>query len=119
MINKTSVDPWGFPSLLAETVVGHRVVSAEDDSITLDNGVKVTLTGSSDCCAWGDVSVLASTLAKTEHVITAVTESEEGDQSARWFIMADTHEVLQLSGEWESSNGYYFYGFYLTVEDTK
>lgn len=106
--------PDQFPSKLAELVVGHRVVSARGDSITLDRGVTVTLEGSSDCCAWGNIEVLAQTLANTEHVVTSVAESSE-DESATWFIMADAHQVLQLSGEWDPSNGYYFYGFYITV----
>ena len=113
-MSKVSVYPEELTGVLAKTIVGHRVVSAENDVITLDNGVTVTLTGSSDCCAWGDISVLAETLANTEHVITAVAESG-GDESATWFILADTHQVLRLSGEWEPSNGYYFYGFYVEV----
>ena len=115
-MSRTSVYPEDFATVLSETVVGHRVVSAKEDSITLDNGVMVTLSGSSDCCAWGDVSVLASTLANTEHVITAVTENEQG-MGATWFVMADAHQVLQLTGDWDPSNGYYFYGFYVYVEE--
>lgn len=113
-----SVYPEEFRSELESTLVGHRIVAASGNTVTLDNGQKYRLEGSSDCCAWADISVLAETLANSEHVITSVTQEFESDE-ATWFIMADTHNVLQIDGEWNESNGYYFYGFSIeaTSED--
>lgn len=102
--------PEYFVDDLKSVVVGKRIVAAKDNIVTLDDGTKYALEGSSDCCAWAGINVIADTLANSEHVITAVYENME-DSNATWVIMADAHKVLQIEGEWNESSGYYFYGF--------
>ena len=115
----THVYPEEFTNSITELVVGQKIVSVIGDTFTLDNGKMVTLTGTSDCCAWGDIGVDAATFIGVDHVITSVKEvMHEHYREAQWFLLADMREVLRLSGEWDESNGYYMYGFNIQVRET-
>lgn len=106
---------------LREVVIGRKLVSADGDVITLDNGTKIRIEGSSDCCAWGAATV--GKIIDSEHVITGVSsedldqEEDYGPQRARVFLMTTAGSAMEISQEWDESNGYYFYGLYLNVTE--
>lgn len=101
---------------LREVVIGRRLTSVEGETLTLDNGTQIKIEGSSDCCAWGDATLGA--IVDSEHIITGVRSAEDGDRSkATVFLMTESGSAMEIAQEWDESNGYYFYGLYLTVTE--
>ncbi|MFC8531864.1 hypothetical protein [Nocardia sp. NPDC057227] len=114
---------------LSEHVVGHRIVSAELGGfgskanywgrdhglvLTLDNGVRVCLADTSDCCAYTDLKAFLLHPEKVDHVITGVATT---GGYTKWHIFADLGDVLELTVEWSCGNPFYYgYGFDIMVE---
>lgn len=116
----TSIDQYELADRLREIVVGRKLVSVEGETVTLDNGTKIRIEGSSDCCAWGDATI--GKIIDSEHVITGVQSVDgEGDypNSASVFLMTDAGTAMEIAQKWDESNGYYFYGLYLTVTEVE
>ena len=112
----SGIEQYELADRLRETVVGRKLVSAEGETITLDNGAKIRIEGSSDCCAWGDATI--GKVIDSEHVITGVRSVGDGDYGkATVFLMTDAGSAMEISQEWDESNGYYFYGLYFTVTE--
>jgi hypothetical protein len=111
---RSSIEQDELASTLRPLVVGHKAVSVDGDTLTLDNGTRIKVTGASDCCAWGDATLGA--IVDSEHVITSVSQEYDGARSARVFLLTGSGPALTINQEWEESNGYYFYGLYLEVE---
>lgn len=119
---------------LKEHIVGHRIVSAERRErvrisdyngrvitntwfeITLDNGKRVTLRDTDDCCAFTSLSGFLLNVENIDHVITSV-EADDGFE--KWHVYANMLEVLQLDVDWDPSNGYYGYGFSIEIDNQK
>lgn len=116
---------------LADEVVGHRIVKAERverpvnswwDSvtemafaITLDNGKKVVLADTNDCCAYTGLDNFLLHADRIDHIITGVGTTG-GFQ--RWHIYADLGDVLELEVGWSAGNPFYYgYGFEIDVVD--
>lgn len=115
---------------LSEVVVGHRIVSAERRDvatkslygwetgafvITLDNGKRVVMWDSDDCCAHTALEEFLLHADKVDHVITGV-RSENG--YTKWHVFADFGDVLELTVSWSAGNPFYYgYGFEITVQD--
>lgn len=111
---------------LANLVVGHRIVGCSlvpnADSyrqlqnalvITLDNGKRVRLANTYDCCAYTEIESFLMRVHGVDHIITGVTGS--GDYT-KWRIYADLGDILTLQVGWSSGNpGYYGYGFDIEV----
>lgn len=113
---------------LERNIVGHKIVSIDDGLmdgawpgypqmiITLDNGKRVALSDSSDCCAFTELTNFLAHPENFDHAITAV-ESENG--YTKWHILADMRELLELDVSWSSGTGYYSYGFWIKVYNPK
>lgn len=124
---------------LAEAVVGHRIVSAEKTSdisghlnetdpykwrwnnaglvLTLDDGTKVVLADTSDCCAYTELEAFLLHPEMVDHVIVGVGTTEE---FYKWHIYADAGDVLELTVGWSSGNPFYYgYGFSIDVIPVK
>ncbi|MGP3750875.1 DUF7448 domain-containing protein [Streptomyces sp. IBSNAI001] len=113
---------------LREAVVGHRIVSAEravtstwwggsEDAlvITLDNGKRVELQNTDDCCAYTALESFLLDPDKVDHIITGVGTT---DGFSTWHIYADMGDVLKLEVGWSSGNPFYYgYGFNITVKE--
>lgn len=117
---------------LADAVVGHRIVSAVVGSaqyqsrywdrevrsgegliITLDDGTRVLLEDSSDCCAHTTLHKFLLNPERVDHVITGVGTTGE---YTRWHIYADMADVLELEVGWSCGNPFYYgYGFDINV----
>lgn len=120
---------------LRELVVGHRIVSAEGTQVkstefeaadedtygqasgglvlTLDNGHRVLLEDSSDCCAYTSLDQFLLHPDKVDHIITGIG-TEDGYE--KWHIYADLGDVLELQVEWSAGNPFYYgYGFNIYV----
>ena len=119
--------------ILAESVVGHRIVSVEQGvkvgkpryswrseygtAITLDNGKRVFLVDTDDCCAYTELESFLLHADKVDHVITGVGTT---DGYTKWHIFADMGDVLELTVGWSSGNPFYYgYGFEIVVEDAE
>lgn len=116
---------------LAEYVVGHRIVavSAKPEYveggpwggttatlITLDNGVRVALADTSDCCARTELEAFLLNVDKVDHIITGVGTT---DGFTKWHIYADAGDVLELTVNWSPGNAFYYgYGFDIFVVPT-
>lgn len=116
---------------LAEGVVGHKIVKADwverdfgdkyswygtrQFEIELDNGRKVYLANTDDCCAYTELGDFLLNVELVDHMIMGV----EADQSYEtWHIYADMGDVLTLDVGWSSGNtGYYGFGFHIEVVD--
>src|ERR1700742_3783212 len=109
---------------LAETVVGHRIVSAKRETlpakryswsddvddveqfvITLDDGTKVGLVDTNDCCAGTDLSAFLLHPERVDHIITGVGTT---GGYTKWHIYADMGDVLELSVSWSCGNPFYY-----------
>jgi hypothetical protein len=116
---------------LAEAVVGHRIVSVEENveipgdrrywgrgfgmAITLDNGKRVFLADTDDCCAYTQLETFLLHADKVDHIITGVGTT---DGFTRWHIFADFGDVLELTVGWSPGNPFYYgYGFDINVID--
>jgi len=113
---------------LAEAVVGQRIVTVEKDVrihdryygtrnatvITLDNGKRVALSDTDDCCAYTELNAFLLHPERVDHIITGVGTT---DGFTRWHIYADMGDVLELEVGWSCGNPFYYgYGFNITVE---
>jgi len=116
---------------LAEAVVGHRIVSIKEDAdlpgehsywrrstglaLTLDNGKRVFLVDTDDCCAYTALEGVIKHLDQIDHVIMGVGTT---DGYTKWHIYADHGDVLELTVGWSAGNPFYYgYGFDITVVD--
>lgn len=119
----------GSVARLSHAVVGHRIVSAQNETttierwgnsyknehfvITLDDGTKVALVDDGDCCAYTTLRAFLLNVEKIDHVITAVKTTND---YTRWHILADMEAVLELTVDWSEGSGYYSYGFNVVVK---
>lgn len=100
--------------VLERAVVGHKIVSVENNVITLDNGKTVTLHSTDDCCAYTELRSFLLHPDKIDHVITGVGTT---DGYETWHIYADMGDVLELTVDWSCGNPFYYgYGFYIEVK---
>ncbi|WP_280350434.1 DUF7448 domain-containing protein [Nocardia abscessus] len=106
----------GSAEALRDVVIGRKIVRAEMSGdhtyLHLDNGTRVTLRDSSDCCAYTDLDAFFLDPASVDHAITGVRT--EGDYST-WFIFADMGDIMKMDVSWSEGNGYYGYGFDIEV----
>lgn len=119
---------------IREAAVGHRIVSFEPKAtvlrnpqpgqyhwggntgavITLDNGVRVGLIDTDDCCAYTELKTFLLHADKIDHVITGVGTTEG---YTKWHIYADMGDVLELTVGWSAGNPFYYgYGFEIVVD---
>jgi len=117
---------------LAAAVVGRRIISVEKDAkvkarypstyrpyetatvITLDDGRRVALRDTDDCCAFTELEAFLLHPERVDHIITGVGTT---DGFTRWHIYADMGDVLELEVGWSCGNPFYYgYGFNITVE---
>lgn len=115
---------------LADAVVGHRIVSARKETvpgrwygeneatvITLDNGRRVTLVDTDDCCAHTELQYFLLNPEAVDHMILGVGTT---DGYTTWHIYADFGDVMQLKVGWSCGNPFYYgYGFDILVEDAQ
>lgn len=115
---------------LASAVVGHRIVSAQNESfvnryggsgtafvITLDNGRKVGLHDSGDCCAYTELESFLLHPEMVDHIIMGVDTT---DGYSTWHIFADFGDVLELTVGWSCGNPFYYgYGFHINVVEVE
>lgn len=100
---------------LASHVVGHRIVSVEQTGrvavITLDNGKRVELADTNDCCAYTEVGAFLLHPESVNHVIMGVGTTEG---YTIWHVYADMGDVLKLTVGWSAGNSFY-YGYGLDI----
>lgn len=120
---------------LAEAVVGRRIVSVEQGAtlpdgltkwgwrsadegvtlLTLDDGRRVYLCDTDDCCAYTALEGVIKHLDQIDHMITGVGTT---NGFTKWHIYADMGDVLELSVGWSAGNPFYYgYGFDIYVKD--
>ena len=124
---------------LAGAVVGRKIVAAEKTRIkpkdfeatdntywisssdqhglvlTLDDGRRVALIDTSDCCAFTHLEEFLLHPEMVDHMITGVATT---DVYTKWHIFADMGDVMQLTVGWSSGNPFYYgYGFDIAVSN--
>jgi hypothetical protein len=118
---------------LSESVVGRKIVAIDrnfshkvreyDDldywstkagtALVLDDGTRVLLADTDDCCAYTELKDIVVNLDKIEHVITGVGTT---DGYTKWHIYANLGDVVELSVGWSCGNPFYYgYGFDIYV----
>jgi len=109
-----------------DALVGRRVVAVERSkssgriyhsgsvtAFTLDDGSRVELSDTDDCCAYTQMEGIIEKLPDITHAITGVVSS---DGYQNWHIMADFGEIMELKVGWSSGNPFYYgYGFDINV----
>ena len=112
---------------LAEAVIGRRIVSAEKEEveaqwggtetalvITLDDGSRVMLVDTSDCCAYTELEEFLLHPESVDHAILGVGTT---DGYTTWHIFADFGDVMKLTVGWSCGNPFYYgYGFDIGVQ---
>jgi hypothetical protein len=113
---------------LRNAVIGHRIVSAGQETvpglyygeetatvITLDNGKRVILRNTDDCCAFTELDEFLLHPESVDHIIMGVGTT---DSYTTWHIYADFGDVMKLQVGWSCGNPFYYgYGFDIRVED--
>ena len=113
---------------LEQAIIGRRIVKAEKEMverrwygqteatvITLDDGRRVALVDTDDCCAFTE---LESFLLHPESVRHAILGVGTTDGYTTWHIYADFGDVMTLKVGWSCGNPFYYgYGFDIRVED--
>lgn len=116
---------------LADAVIGRKIVKVEEHAeipervrswgsdtgfaITLDNGRRVFLVNTDDCCAHTYLEKFLLHPDKVDHRITGVGTT--GGYTT-WHIHADYGDILQLDVSWTAGNAFYYgYGFNITIVD--
>ncbi|GAS92658.1 DUF7448 domain-containing protein [Mycolicibacterium brisbanense] len=118
---------------LRQAVVGHRIVSATKGRtkavvnrygvegledvygfiIELDDGTKVVMQDTDDCCAHTTLETFLLSPESVDHIITGVGTT---DGYETWHIFADMGDVLKLKIGWSCGNPFYYaYGFGIHV----
>ena len=114
-------------SELTDAVVGHKIVSAGKATVpgrwgdetfsmvlTLDNGERVILEDTGDCCAYTELKAFLLHPENIDHVITGVGTT---GGFTTWHIYADMGDVLELAVSWSAGNPFYYgYGFSIRVQ---
>lgn len=112
---------------LGEAVIGRRIVSAEKTTVpkryyeetvlvlTLDNGQRVALVDTDDCCAYTELEEFLLHPESVDHMILGVGTT---NGYTTWHIFADFGDVMKLTVGWSCGNPFYYsYGFDIRVED--
>jgi hypothetical protein len=114
---------------LEKAIVGHKIVKVEENAripreqrywgsyqgleLTLDDGRKVYLADTSDCCAYTGLEGVIKHLDQIDHVIMGVGTT---GGFTKWHIYADLGDVLELDVSWSAGNPFYYgYGFDILV----
>jgi hypothetical protein len=113
---------------LEKVVIGHRIIKAEKLPepnhaygyggymlvLTLDNGTRVRLHDTNDCCAYTSLEEFFTHPEMVEHAILGVGTTEG---YTKWHIYADFGDVMGLKVGWSCGNPFYYaYGFDIAVE---
>ena len=116
---------------LKSAVVGHKIVSAAKENvdtgswnshndalvITLDNGKRVVLADTDDCCAYTNLESFLLDPSAVDHIIMGVGTT---DQYQTWHIYADFGDIMKLEVGGSCGNPFYYgYGFDIIVQDTE
>ena len=113
---------------LATEVVGRRIMSATKEEVpgkwwgtttalvlTLDNGKRVALADTDDCCAFTALDSFFLDPGSVDHVILGVGTT---GKYATWHIYADFGDIMRMEVGWSCGNPFYYgYGFDITVTD--
>ena len=80
-----------------------------------DDGRKVQLEDTGDCCAFTELDSFLLHADRIDHIITGVGTT---NGYTTWHVYADMGDVLELSVDWSCGNlGYYAYGFRIAVQE--
>lgn len=83
--------------------------------LTLDNGRRVYLRDTDDCCAYTTLHEFLLHPESVDHVIMGVGTTEG---YTTWHIFADFGDVMALTVDWSCGNPFYYgYGFQIDVVD--
>lgn len=111
---------------LSSSVVGRKIVSAKQEEVetyyggsetalvlTLDDGKRVVLKDSGDCCAYTTLESFFLDPSAVDHMILGVGTT---DEYSTWHIYADFGDIMQLEVGWSCGNPFYYgYGFHIDV----
>lgn len=116
---------------LEQAVIGRRIVSAVEEYttwtgqyglkysgtalvLTLDDGTRVVVADTSDCCAFTEVEEFFLDPASVNHAILGVGTT---DGYTTWHIYADFGDIMRLKVGWSAGNPFYYgYGFDIAVQ---
>lgn len=119
----------GNVETLEAAVIGRRIVSAGKETVphawrsrgeeamvlTLDDGRRVILADTDDCCAYTELESFLLDPAAVDHVILGVGTT---DGYSTWHIYADFGDVMKLEVGWSCGNPFFYgYGFDIRGED--
>lgn len=101
---------------LSKTLVGTKIVAMEtrkngNAKLVLSDGRVVMLRDGGACCAYGEVKAI-SDLITTEHAITRVEATEDGET---WSIYSDDMTVGSIGVRGVEGTGQYGYGINIDV----
>ncbi|AZV00782.1 hypothetical protein SEA_KIKO_60 [Gordonia phage Kiko] len=84
--------------------------------LTLDDGRRVAVVNTSDCCAYTELEEFFLHPESVDHAITGVATT---DGYTVWHIYADFGDIMRLKVGWSPGNPFYYgYGFDIGVSST-
>lgn len=100
-------------------LIGHSVKKVSDDTLELDNGIKLKFIGNDGCiCGAGDYDI--TELNECNNVITDVEFEEKNvgrydEKTYKLFVYSENEKIKLLQCDGDDGNGYYGTGYHIEV----
>jgi hypothetical protein len=111
------------PEAITQLLLGRKVAKVDDETLLLDNGVRLRLQGNNGGCSCGSGDYALTELNGVDNVITNVEfdNSPDGDHHPdgegiyRIFVFADNQRINLATFEGSDGNGWYGTGYSIEV----
>lgn len=108
---------------LKDLLVGHSITKVNEDTLELDNGIKLEFTGNEGCCC-GSGEYEITELNECKNIITDVEFINEIPKNDSWgeehsykiFVYAENKKIKLLQCDGDDGNGYYGTGYHIDIK---
>ena len=106
---------------IKDLLIGHSIKKVNDDTLELDNGIKLKFEGNSGCCCGAGCYDITE-LNECQNIITDVEfkdtiKDDWGEQHCyQIFVYAENKEIKLLQCEGDDGNGYYGTGYRIDIK---
>ena len=127
VISQENMSSGEFAEWIQENLIGETLVSVSDEQLVTESGWEVALEPNIGCdCGSGTAAIWLENNPKKLGVITGSGVEQYTDPDDKYnedlfklFIYMEGIPTLEFSGDDGYGNGYYGYGFYVSVRNVK
>lgn len=118
----------GNEDYIKELLIGHSIKKVDNNTLQLDNGIKLRFYGNDGCCCGAgcyDITELndcPNIITNVEFNIEHNEEVWNEEYSYRIFVYAENKQIKLLQCDGDDGNGYYGTGYHIDIvleEDNK